>query len=160
MSRCKKKNFSCRERQERKKSTSCPEVWEFWRKDKCDYGFLLLHSSLGYFLRTSIDRDTVGVASVHDIIFLKTWAQKTDKFGVWHECKKTCNISCRDSYELNASKEVPQFGSRNVHRKGGFLWRVKIFKRERFISCGQEDGWIRGYKIWKESTKVYLHLFI
>lgn len=96
-------------------------------KTKSDYGILLLYSSLGYFLRTSIDRDIVGVASAHDLIFPKTWAQKADKFGVWLECKETCDISWRDSYELNASKEVLQFGSRNVHGKGGFLWRVKIF---------------------------------
>ena len=32
-------------------------------KSKSDYGILLLYSSLGYFLRTSIDRDIVGVAS-------------------------------------------------------------------------------------------------
>lgn len=41
-------------------------------KTKSDYGLLLLHSSLGYFLRTSIDRDTVGVASAHDLISPKT----------------------------------------------------------------------------------------
>jgi len=41
-------------------------------KTKFDYGLLLLHSSLGYFLGTSIERDTVGAASAHCLIFPKT----------------------------------------------------------------------------------------